>query len=340
MKKMRNGRRGFTLLEIVIVVAIIVILSTGAFLGVAATVNRASDAQEQLAINNGENFEAYARNQVDSYGKDMVYWDPIPNYTPENQAKKMKEQMMAEGWTDGEITFEYHEDGWHIVAEWDPTLPEHRGFQTPEDYKLWLSNYNNYIALGYTKEEIEKGCKDGSTDIKPVYDPSLHDGKSEEQYLKDKQGGGSGSGGQQGGNQQGGNQQGGNQEGGNQQSGGQQGGGQQQTSGPISYTSSITGKEGNVSANQYNYNTQPGQETGCIAITYDPKYSDLNVITIKAPSGLTFDSDSYEVNYNADAGTYTIKSKNGNFNPYGLRLNYSGVIGSGQYSVVDIGKAN
>lgn len=195
MKKMRNGRRGFTLLEIVIVVAIIVILSTGAFLGVAATVNRASDAQEQLAINNGENFEAYARNQVDSYGKDMVYWDPIPNYTPENQAKKMKEQMIAEGWTDGEITFEYQTDGWHIVAEWDPTIPEHRGFQTPEDYKLWLSNYNNYIALGYTKEEIEKGCKDGSTDIKPVYDPSLHDGKSEEQYLKEKQGGGSGSGG-------------------------------------------------------------------------------------------------------------------------------------------------
>ena len=166
MKKMRNGRRGFTLLEIVIVVAIIVILSAGAFLGVAATVNRASEAQEQLAVNNGENFEAYARNQVDSYGKDMVYWDPIPNYTPENQAKKMKEQMLAEGWTDGEITFEYHEDGWHIVAEWDPTIPEHRGFQTPEDYKLWLSNYNNYIALGYTKEEIERflGCIEDKED--------------------------------------------------------------------------------------------------------------------------------------------------------------------------------
>ncbi|MBQ5769527.1 MAG: prepilin-type N-terminal cleavage/methylation domain-containing protein, partial [Clostridiales bacterium] len=137
MKKMRNGRRGFTLLEIVIVVAIIVILSTGAFLGVAATVNRASDAQARLEADNGENFEAYARNQVNSYGKNMVYWDPIPNYTPENQAKKMKEQMLAEGWTDGEITFEYQTDGWHIVAEWDPTLEEHRGFQTPEDYKLW-----------------------------------------------------------------------------------------------------------------------------------------------------------------------------------------------------------
>ena len=201
MKKMRNGRRGFTLLEIVIVVAIIVILSTGAFLGVAATVNRASDAQARLEADNGENFEAYARNQVDSYGKNMVYWDPIPNYTPENQAKKMKEQMLAEGWTDGEITFEYQTDGWHIVAEWDPTLDEHRGFQTPEDYKLWKSNYDNYLKLGYTIAEIEAGCKNGSTEIKPVWNPGAHNDMTEEAYLKQLQGGngsgdsGSGSGG-------------------------------------------------------------------------------------------------------------------------------------------------
>ena len=193
MKKMRNGRRGFTLLEIVIVVAIIVILSAGAFLGVAATVNHASDMQERLEANNGDHFEEYARNQVESYGKNMVYWDPIPNYTPENQAKKMKEQMLNEGWTDGEITFDYQEDGWHIIAEWDPSIPEHRGFQTPEDYKLWLSNYNAYIKMGYTAEEIEAGCKDGSTEIKPVWDASKHGGVSEEDYLKQKQGGGSGS---------------------------------------------------------------------------------------------------------------------------------------------------
>lgn len=190
MKKMRNGRRGFTLLEIVIVVAIIVILSAGAFLGVAATVNNASDMQERLEANNGDHFEEYARNQVESYGKNMVYWDPIPNYTPENQAKKMKEQMLNEGWTDGEITFDYQEDGWHIIAEWDPSIPEHRGFQTPEDYKLWLSNYNAYIKMGYTSEEIEAGCKDGSTEIKPVWDASKHGGVSEEEYLKQKQGGG------------------------------------------------------------------------------------------------------------------------------------------------------
>ena len=131
----------------------------------------------------------------------MVYWDPIPNYTPENQAKKMKEQMLAEGWTDGEITFEYQTDGWHIVAEWDPTLDEHRGFQTPEDYKLWKSNYDNYLKLGYTIAEIEAGCKNGSTEIKPVWNPGAHNDMTEEAYLKQLQGGngsgdsGSGSGG-------------------------------------------------------------------------------------------------------------------------------------------------
>ena len=250
MKKMRNGRRGFTLLEIVIVVAIIVILSTAAFLGVAATVNRASAAQENLSINNGENFEAYARNQVDSYGKDMVYWDPIPNYTPENQAKKMKEQMLAEGWTDGEITFEYHEDGWHIVAEWDPTLEEHRGFTTPEDYKLWLSNYNHYIDLGYTKQEIENGCTNGSTDIKPVWDASLHDGKSEEQYLKEKQGGGS-SGGSNGGDNGGGNNGGGNNGGGSNggdNGSGNNGGGQQGSSMVSTYVQANQGNVGTIEA--------------------------------------------------------------------------------------------
>ena len=244
MKKMRNGRRGFTLLEIVIVVAIIVILSSAAFLGVAATVNRASAAQENLSINNGENFESYARNQVDSYGKNMVYWDPIPNYTPENQAKKMKEQMIEEGWTDGEISFDYQDDGWHIIAEWDPSIPEHRGFQTPEDYKLWLSNYNAYIKLGYTAEEIEAGCKNGSTDIKPVWDASKHGGVSEEDYLKQQQGGQQG-GGQQGGGQQGGGQQGGGQQGG-EQGGGQQGGGSGNST-PQSYNACTGGTVGSGS---------------------------------------------------------------------------------------------
>lgn len=190
MKKMRNGRRGFTLVEIVLVVAIIVILSSAAFFGVAATVNNAHEAQKNLSLNNANNFEAHARNQVDSIGKGQVKWDPIPYYTPENKAKDMKAQMLAEGWTEGEITFEYAEDGWHIIAEWDPTIEAHRGFQTPEDYKLWLSNYNEYLKMGYTEAEIEAGCKNGSTTINAVWNPDNHEGKTYEQYVASQQQGG------------------------------------------------------------------------------------------------------------------------------------------------------
>ena len=215
MKKMRNGRKGFTLLEIVAVVAIIVILSTAAFLGVAATLNKASEAQKNLQMNNGDSFEWYARSQVDAYGKSQVTWDPIPNYTPENKAKKIKNHMISEeGWTDGEITFEYQEDGWHIIANWDPTLEEHHGLQTPEDYKLWKSNYDNYLSQGYTEDELKAGIIQGSTDLKPVWDPQNHKGLTYEQYqeeLKKQQNGGS-QGGNSGGNQGDGNQ-GGNQSG-------------------------------------------------------------------------------------------------------------------------------
>ena len=41
MKKMRNSKRGFTLTEIIIVVAIIVIVSSAAFVGVAVVLQKA-----------------------------------------------------------------------------------------------------------------------------------------------------------------------------------------------------------------------------------------------------------------------------------------------------------
>ena len=46
MKKMRNGKQGFTLTEIVVVVAIIVVLATASAVGVMVTVNNAKFAQK------------------------------------------------------------------------------------------------------------------------------------------------------------------------------------------------------------------------------------------------------------------------------------------------------
>ena len=41
MKKIRNSKRGFTLTEIIVVVAIIVTVSAAAFVGIAITINNA-----------------------------------------------------------------------------------------------------------------------------------------------------------------------------------------------------------------------------------------------------------------------------------------------------------
>ena len=57
MKKMYNyRRRGFTLVEIIVVVAIIVVLSGAAFVGVAVTVERAKNKGDAVSAH-AEDFE-------------------------------------------------------------------------------------------------------------------------------------------------------------------------------------------------------------------------------------------------------------------------------------------
>lgn len=84
MTKIRKSRRGFTLLEIVIVVAIIVIVAGAAFLGVTVTLTRANDARNQLKENNGDNFEVDARNEIEHLKADPNF-TPIQEYTPEGE---------------------------------------------------------------------------------------------------------------------------------------------------------------------------------------------------------------------------------------------------------------
>lgn len=84
MTKIRKSRRGFTLLEIVIVVAIIVIVAGAAFLGVTVTLTRATDARNQLKENNGDNFEVDARNEIEHLKADPNF-TPVQEYTPEGE---------------------------------------------------------------------------------------------------------------------------------------------------------------------------------------------------------------------------------------------------------------
>lgn len=84
MTKIRKSRRGFTLLEIVIVVAIIVIVAGAAFLGVTVTLTRANNARNALIEHGGDNFEVDARNEIEHLKADPNF-TPIQEYTPEGE---------------------------------------------------------------------------------------------------------------------------------------------------------------------------------------------------------------------------------------------------------------
>lgn len=83
MKKMRNNRRGFTLVEIIIVVGIVVILSSAAFLGVAVTIDRANNAQNKLRREGAANFEHDAWIKVNSINLGAADFYELQTHTPE-----------------------------------------------------------------------------------------------------------------------------------------------------------------------------------------------------------------------------------------------------------------
>ena len=162
MKKMRNGKRGFTLLEIVTVVAIIVIIAGAAVVGVTVTLQRASATKAYLEDNNGRNFESEARNTVKNLTVNTVDWTPVPKYTPQNLAQKKWDELLAFGWTEEELGGElkYRDNGWYIEAleddprdYWNPEL--HNGL-TLDQYTDMKNTVNSYLKAGYTMEELLK----------------------------------------------------------------------------------------------------------------------------------------------------------------------------------------
>ena len=90
MKKIRNSKRGFTLVEIIIVVAIIVIVSAASFVGIAVTLNNAKanakKVQQQHGVDeNGKDlFEADAWDKIDGLTKDADKFFDASKYKPAN----------------------------------------------------------------------------------------------------------------------------------------------------------------------------------------------------------------------------------------------------------------
>ena len=123
MKKMRNGKRGFTLTEIVLVIAIVVILSSVSVVGIAATLSKAQNAQAKLQAENGDNFEVVAWSKVNSIGTGLGGSYDQPEYSPSIEEAKDQldqawldyiEELQEMGYTDDEIMVTYDNEG-HIA---------------------------------------------------------------------------------------------------------------------------------------------------------------------------------------------------------------------------------
>ena len=126
MTRIRKSRRGFTLLEIVIVVAIIVIVAGAAFLGVTVTLTRANAARNELIQHNGDNFEVDARNEIEHLKADPNF-TPIQEYTPDGETDEDDEDDDDEDDDDDDDDDVEEENGGNPVNN----QPGHKNSPTP-----------------------------------------------------------------------------------------------------------------------------------------------------------------------------------------------------------------
>ena len=88
MKKMRMSKRGFTLTEIIVVVAIMVIVASAAFVGVAVTLENAKKQRDAVKDTHGQDktgkelFEAGAWVEIDDWTRDAAKFFGIHYHTP------------------------------------------------------------------------------------------------------------------------------------------------------------------------------------------------------------------------------------------------------------------
>ena len=88
MKKMRNSKRGFTLTELIVVVAIVVIVASAAFVGVAITLENAKRQQKLINDTHGRDptgkdlFEKDAWVEIDKWTKNAAQLLDIHYHTP------------------------------------------------------------------------------------------------------------------------------------------------------------------------------------------------------------------------------------------------------------------
>ena len=127
MKKMHD-KKGFSLAELMIVIAIIIILSGATAIGVVSWLKGAQNTQKQVLDNNGDNFENNARLAVETYAgkaprlvrerETANPGDPkSPEWWEENDKKweNRIDQYIKDGCPEDQITVIRDKDG-HIVG--------------------------------------------------------------------------------------------------------------------------------------------------------------------------------------------------------------------------------
>ncbi|PWJ68800.1 prepilin-type N-terminal cleavage/methylation domain-containing protein [Ruminococcaceae bacterium R-25] len=84
MKKMRNSKRGFSLTEIIVVIAIIVIVASAAFVGIAVVISNAKDNEKKSwrDKDSRELFEVEAWDEVDNWTYNVARFFDASTYKP------------------------------------------------------------------------------------------------------------------------------------------------------------------------------------------------------------------------------------------------------------------
>ena len=103
---MKNSKKGFTLTEILIVTAIIVIVSGAAIAGIAVTVANAQKRGQNFQAQQGENWESAAvlkvKNTKIELGNEQFYEESAGTPTPGNVAENTDEINEGSGEGEGE----------------------------------------------------------------------------------------------------------------------------------------------------------------------------------------------------------------------------------------------
>ncbi|MCR4670759.1 MAG: prepilin-type N-terminal cleavage/methylation domain-containing protein [Saccharofermentans sp.] len=182
----KNSKKGFTLTEMIIVIAIIVVLAGSALTGIIISINDYNAYKKSLEENGGVNFEADAREAIENLvhadnakPRTIEFGEAGNGASPEEIDKKNKEkiaQLKAQGYTDAEITIYTDENGYitTVTWRWNPDL--HPDGEHPSKITTTASEAAGGGEGGGGSEESSEDTSTTTSGQQNVPDPNLPGG--------------------------------------------------------------------------------------------------------------------------------------------------------------------